>query len=319
MTWIVADRPAEAPEVPGAPDVLADLLDGVRARGAFFGEVGLDPPWGLRFATGASLTLTTLRSGAGWLVPAEGEPFRIDAGDVVLSRGPAAFTVADRPGTRPGHRVTGTDYCADAPGRSCRVGPRGGTVLLSGAYQGGGAVAERLLRTLPETLTLPADARPEPVLELLTAELRRAGPGQRAVLDRLLDLALVSVLRAWLARARPAAPGWYAAGADPVVARALALLHAAPERPWTVAGLAGATGVSRASLARRFAGAVGEPPMTYLTGWRIARAADLLRETDATVAAVARRVGYADAFALSAAFKRLRGVSPTAYRRATTG
>ncbi|UED83779.1 AraC family transcriptional regulator [Streptomyces profundus] len=313
MTRIVADRPAEA------PDVLAQLLDGVRARGALFGEAGLDPPWGLRFATGASVTLTTLRSGAGWVVPASGAPVAIGPGDVVLSRGPAPFTVADRPATPPPRRVTGADYCADPPGRSCRVGPRGDTVLLSGAYQGGGAVAERLLRTLPETILLPAAARPEPVLDLLATELRREGAGQQAVLDRLLDLALVSVLRAWLENAGPAAPRWHTAGADPVVGRAQALLHAAPEHPWTVAGLARATGVSRASLARRFAGAVGEPPMAYLTGWRIARAADLLRETDATVASVAREVGYADAFALSAAFKRLRGVSPSAYRRAVAG
>ena len=98
--------------------------------------------------------------------------------------------------------------------------------------------------------------------------------------------------------------------ADPLVGRALQLLHHNPARPWTVGSLAAATGVSRATLARRFTELVGEPPMQFLTGWRLALAADLLRDPDTTLAAVARRVGYSTPFALSTAFKRARGVSP---------
>jgi AraC-like DNA-binding protein len=81
-----------------------------------------------------------------------------------------------------------------------------------------------------------------------------------------------------------------------------------------VASLASGAGISRAAFARRFAALVGEPPMSYLAGWRIALAADLLRETDDTLESVARKVGYANAFALSAAFKRVRGVSPSMHR-----
>jgi AraC-like DNA-binding protein len=92
------------------------------------------------------------------------------------------------------------------------------------------------------------------------------------------------------------------------------MLHEDPGHPWTVATLAARTGLSRAALARRFTELVGEPPMTCLTGLRLALAADLLREPDATVAAVARRVGYGSAFALSAAFKRERGISPHEHR-----
>jgi AraC-like DNA-binding protein len=141
------------------------------------------------------------------------------------------------------------------------------------------------------------------------------GPAQEMVLDRLLDLLLVSVLRSWLAAPDAGVPGWYRAESDPVVGPALRLMHDDPAHPWTVAELAARTGASRASLARRFAGLVGEPPMAYLTGWRITLAADLLRQADATIGAVARQVGYGSAFALSAAFKRERGVSPQEYRR----
>jgi len=86
-----------------------------------------------------------------------------------------------------------------------------------------------------------------------------------------------------------------------------------------VATLAAEVGVSRAALARRFTELVGEPPMAFLTGWRLTLAADLLREPDATVGAVARQVGYGSPFALSAAFKRVRGVSPRQHRAGATG
>jgi AraC-like DNA-binding protein len=90
-----------------------------------------------------------------------------------------------------------------------------------------------------------------------------------------------------------------------------------PDHPWTVATLANAAGVSRAAFARRFTELVGEPPMAFLTDWRLSLAADLLLEPDTTVASVARRVGYATPFALSAAFKRERGISPRDHRRRT--
>jgi AraC-like DNA-binding protein len=134
------------------------------------------------------------------------------------------------------------------------------------------------------------------------------------VLDRLLDLLLVAALRAWFSRPDVEAPSWYRAHRDPVVGPALRLLHNQPEQAWTVAALAEATHVSRATLARRFTELVGEPPMTFLTEWRIALAADLLCEPGATVGSVAHRVGYSSPFALSTAFKRARGISPKEHR-----
>jgi AraC-like DNA-binding protein len=152
------------------------------------------------------------------------------------------------------------------------------------------------------------------VIPLLAGEIVKDDPGQEAVLDRLLDLLLIAVLRAWLDRPEAAAPAWYRAQADPIVGRALGLLHHNPAHPWTVATLADEAGVSRATLARRFQDLVGEPPMSFLAGWRIALAADLLREPGSTIGSVAHQVGYSSPFALSAAFKRLRGISPAQHR-----
>jgi AraC-like DNA-binding protein len=192
----------------------------------------------------------------------------------------------------------------------------GATVMLTGTYQLESEVSRRLLRALPVVLVLAERDWDSPLVDLLAAEIVKDEPGQEAVLDRLLDLLLIAALRAWFSRDDAAAPGWYRAHADPVVGPALRLLHHNPAHPWTVATLAHEVGVSRAALARRFHELVGEPPMTFLTSWRIALAADLLREPGATIGSVAEQVGYGSPFALSTAFKRIRGISPQQHRAA---
>ncbi|MET0839304.1 MAG: AraC family transcriptional regulator, partial [Marmoricola sp.] len=119
---------------------------------------------------------------------------------------------------------------------------------------------------------------------------------------------VVRCVRALLARSS-------GASGDAPVGRALRAIEEQPAHPWTVESLATHVGLSRAALARRFAVQMGEPPLTYLTRWRLALAADLLLGSDQTLAMIASQVGYANAFALSAAFKRVHGESPRSYRR----
>ncbi len=203
---------------------------------------------------------------------------------------------------------------ADLGVRTWGNAPDGETELLTGTYLLDGEVSQRLLRALPGLLVLREEGWDCPLVALMADEIVKDEPGQEAVLDRLLDLLLIAVLRAWFARPEAQAPGWYRAYGDPIVGQALRLLHHNPAHPWTVAELADTAGVSRAALARRFNDLVGEPPMSFLTGWRIALAADLLREPGATVGSVAPRVGYGSPFALSTAFKRVRGISPQQHR-----
>ncbi|MFD7415180.1 AraC family transcriptional regulator [Kitasatospora purpeofusca] len=311
-------------------DTLTGLLDGPKARGAFVLRSVLSTPWALRIEDRAPLSLITMLDGAAWILPDGAEPVLVRPGDLALLRGPESYTVADHPRSEPDiligpGQICSRDGASVATSMAMGVRTWGETrpdderpsVMLSGTYLAEHEIGRRLLGHLPTLLVRPAgvDTTEDTLVRLLATEVTRAEPGQEVVLDRLLDLLVVGVLRSWLAAPDGAAPGWLRAQADEVVGPALRLLHDDPARPWTVAALATEVGVSRAGLARRFTALVGEPPMAYLANWRLAVAADLLRDPGLTVAAVARRVGYGDAFALSTAFKRVRGLTPQEHRR----
>ena len=306
-------------------DSVAGLLDGPRARGAFLLRSLLEPPWSMRIQDEAPLTVMAVVQGVAWVLPDDGEPARLATGDVAILRGPDPYVVADDPATPPHVVVHPGQHCTAADGgelaamtflgvRTWGNDPAGHTVLLTGTYAFRSEVSQRLLSALPDLLVLGGDSWDNPLVGYLAEEVVKDEPGQEAVLDRLLDLLLIAALRAWFARPTAQAPGWYRAHGDPVVGPALVLMHNNPAHPWTVASLAEATGVSRAALARRFTEQVGEAPMTFLTNWRLTPAADLLREPGSTVGSVARKVGYGSPFALSTAFKRIRGISPQEHR-----
>ncbi len=306
-------------------DAFGDLFRGVRAQGSLFGSSTLTAPWSLRFVDGAPLTLCTVLDGAGWVVRDGHPPVHLAPGDTVIVRGPAPFDFVDEVGTA-AEPIECGEHCAtpEQGGTRHRLGwhdgtagaPAGATTLVTGAYPVRGEIGRRLLDALPDVLGLAPGGTAGAVRDLLAAEVAVDAPGQQVVLDRLLDWMLVCTLREWFDRPGGAPPAWYTAHRDPTVGHALRLMHDRPAAPWTVSGLADRTGVSRATLAKRFADQGGEPPRTNRTPWRMTLAADLLTEREsATLAEIARAVGYADAFAFSAAFTRVRGITPSAFRR----
>ena len=305
-------------------DPLTDLLDAPRARGAFLLRVTMGPPWSVRVQDRAPLTVVALTSGSAEFVPQGGAAVGLGAGDVLLVRGPEPYVVADRADREPVAVIHPGQVCETPDGESLELplhqGVRtwgnaasGPDTMLIGTYETVGEVGTRLLAALPPYVVLRAADWHSPLVDLLAAEVHAEGVGQASLLDRLLDALVVSVVQHWSATAET--PAWLGGTDDAVVTTALDLLHDGPDLPWTVAALARRTGVSRAALARRFTAAVGEPPMSYLTGWRMALAADLLTGGDLPVARVAREVGYASPFTFSAAFKRHHGVSPLGFRR----
>jgi AraC-like DNA-binding protein len=306
-------------------DVLSDLLQRAQARDVVVRQWIAHPPWAVTYADAPSLTVVATLGGRASLRLGDGVPRALAAGDIALITGVGSFTVADDPSTVPEFVIRdGRKYSVD--GRPVEMqglsAPRtyggnlsGATIMIRGAYELRGGVGQRLLSLLPASAVVPADPRTRPALDMVTAEVSREEPGQDAVLHRLLDFVLVLALRAWCARPEANLPPWYHALTTPAIGEALRLIHADPGHRWTVAELATKVGLSRATFAARFTKLVGQPPLGYLTSWRMTVAADLLHDTTATVAAVARQVGYEDPFAFSVAFKRAFRCSPSAWRQ----
>ena len=308
-------------------DSLGGLLDAPRARGAFALRCVMRSPWSLRILAESPLTLIAGVEGQFWISPDGSEPLRIGPGDIAVTRGPDHYNVSDSPTTPPSVIIHPGQRCCDIDGgsllqemthgvRTWGNDPDGDTLFLVGAYEHLSDISDRLLRALPSVLTVSHDDWESPIVSLLGDEMLKDEPGQAAVLDRLLDLLLTAVLKAWFGKRDDSTPEWWRHQGDRVVERALRLMHDNPGQHWTLESLASACGASRASLSRRFQDLVGEAPMTFLKNWRMALAADLLCIPGETVSTVADKVGYATPFAFSAAFKRVRGLSPQAHRDA---
>jgi AraC-like DNA-binding protein len=312
-------------------DTLSDLLRRAGAGDAQVRQLIQRPPWSMTYADAPALTVFATLGGHAALrledMPATA-PAHLSAGDIALVAHSRRHTISNDLATPPQVVISGgrkrllgdpdrhAELLANLAPRTWGDGLPGATTVLRGMFRLRGDAGRRLLAMLPPLVVIPAGARTGAALDLLAAEAARDEPGQDAVLHRSLDLVLVLALRAWCKSLGPADPSWYTALTDPAIGKALDHLHTDPARPWTVADLAATAGLSRAAFAARFTQLVGQPPMAYLTDWRMTLAADLLREeAGTTVAAAAEAVGYRDAFAFSVAFKRAKGVSPSRWGR----
>lgn len=177
-----------------------------------------------------------------------------------------------------------------------------------------------LLGALPRMLRVPLGDGPAAAwiaatLQHGASETHAPRPGSEALLGRLSELLFVEAIRHYTASLPESEQGWLAGLRDPYVGKALALLHAEPARDWEVEALARETGLSRSALNERFNALIGEPPMQYLTGWRLALASQALAAGNDAVARIAERVGYDSEAAFNRAFKREFGIPPAAWRR----
>ena len=303
-------------------DRITALLDGPRARGAFVLRSLLVPPWSMRICDEAPLTILAVIRGEACITQNHTST-RLGAGSIAIVRGPQHYKVADSPATSPDIVIHPGQRCENVSGQSLALSMRLGvrtwghaldapTALLTGTYEHHSALGSDLLETLPGVVVVRHESN-HPIAALLAEEVGRELPGQQAVLDRLLDVLVIDTLRSWYQQQSDTS-SWWDAHHDPLVGAVLALIHDSPEQAWTIATLARSVGVSRANMALRFNELVGEPPITYLTKWRLSLAADLLCQPTATVTNTARSVGYGSAFAFSTAFKRRYGISPHQHR-----
>ena len=177
-----------------------------------------------------------------------------------------------------------------------------------------------VIDALPKMLRVPfgGNAAAEWLTGLMRLGARESSmprPGSDTVLAKLAELLFVEAIRRYVESMPEEESGWFAGLRDRYVGRTLALMHDKPGEAWTLESLASQVGLSRSALAERFTGLIGQPPMQYLTRWRLTVAAQKLRSEPSSLAAVAEHIGYESEAAFNRAFKREFGMPPAAWRK----
>ncbi|MFO0750938.1 MAG: AraC family transcriptional regulator [Myxococcota bacterium] len=309
-------------------DVLADVLGTARLSNVLYARLEAGPPWGLRFGAQPRAAFYLLARGSAWLEldgarPARGDVHAgetralVSAGDVVLLPHGTGHTLRDSEKTRTFQTCDG-ERCGEGKPRAIG-GSAPTTSILAGRFELDPGRPSPLLANLPPLIHIAAAdgeaaAGLGTTVQLMLAESAQRGPGSDIVMQRIADVLFVQVLRTMSARPSCQARGVAGLG-DASVAAALTAMHTRIAEPWTVDSLAAHAGMSRSAFAARFTELVGESPLQYLWHWRMARAAEQLRDSDDGIAAIAERVGYDSLPAFSRAFKRWAGAAPGAHRR----
>lgn len=291
-----------------AMDLLTDILATTRTGGALFARSWLPASWGFRFDANHAHAFHIVGKGPAWLRMHDRPDFiELGDGDILLV-GPDHDLASDP--EAPIRKFDPTDPVLRTP-------PGQGSCIMCGGYSFDGDRPHPIFERLPPVIHLPKaeqDGAIVRTLELLVLELDGPGAGAQTLVGRLVDALLVYLLRHWIARSAGQPLGWLGALRDPVLARAIGLMHKRLDEPWTLASLAQASGASRAALARNFSDVVGIPPMQYLTTRRLETARHLLRTSSMSLDEIAERVGYAAGLSLSKAFRRVHGEPPGAFR-----
>ena len=315
----------QATTVPSWRETLfADVLSGVRLRSSIYFRPEFGAPWGVSIADHGPV-FHVIATGTCWLRSTRlDKPLLLASGDLVIVTRGEAHVVSDEPATPVENFSNFFDLVKrHAAGTNVpfRVGGKGPTTgFVCGGMQFENGANNPLLAVLPPFLHVKgSESGGLPWLRLtvehILAELDSGAGGAAEVVTRLADILFIQAVRAYFhENADTAQSGWLAAARDQQVGRALALLHAKPDEPWTVDMLARRLAKSRSSFADRFSELVGEPPLRYLSRLRIDAAARRLRSSDDKLSAVAAEAGYESVSAFNRAFKRQVGMTPGEYR-----
>jgi AraC-like DNA-binding protein len=325
--------PEDSVGTPTAMDAFSEVLSGVKLKGALFFSAEFSAPWA--FSAPSSETLaSSLAPGAPHLIIyhlvvdgvaraalPDGHSLTLEPGDIVVFPHGDPHELSSSSGAR---SVDSASLMKKIASRDLTLMRGGGggdsTRFVCGFMACDPLLCAPILGGLPPMLKVNvridrAGQWLEGSLLHLVDEASSNRAGSEAMLAKVSEALFVDMLRRYLATLPEHATGWLAGARDPVVSRSLAIMHARVDHPWTIAELAQAVGVSRTALVDRFAKYLSEPPMAYLTRWRLQLAAQALTKTARGVADIAAEVGYESEAAFNRAFKRLFGVPPARYRR----
>jgi AraC-like DNA-binding protein len=301
-------------------DVLTDVLDALELRGWISARRALVAPWRYNFAASQDMIFHLLSSGGGYLsLEGDPTPLRIEGGGVLLFPFGHAHSICDEL-TSPLTQVLHVAYSAQGEYRTSLDAVEGSQmVVLCGAFRLEHPGAFPLLHSLPNVIHIPAaQGHLAPgfteIVGLIAREAAAPRLGTEVMLRRLTELLFIQVIRIWVEQQAGATRGWLAALHDQSISTALGLIHQSPEQGWKVEELAAAVALSRAVFSARFTQLVGEPPIKYLTRWRMHRATRLLK-SNIEVEKIAELLGYESGVAFRKAFKREVGIPPARYRK----
>lgn len=291
--------------------------------GMFYCPSELTAPWGVDLPHMAGcLWFHVVTSGECLLREASGNEHELRSGDVIVFPRGGGHVAYDRPNVaKPLVFDLPHEYMSEQYAVMRHGGGGDLTTLICGVVRFGHPAARNLLDLLPDMIQVRTTDDPDrwrgfsALLELMGDETRTPKPGGEAVVTRLCDILVIQAIRCWIDRAPDAAIGWVGALRDPVVGRAIALIHRDPAAPWAVEKLAEDVGMSRSGFAARFTALVGESPKQYITRWRMQVAEDRLQTTEASILEIALDLGYSSEAAFSRAFKRVVGTPPSQARR----
>ncbi|WP_063733655.1 AraC family transcriptional regulator [Streptomyces sp. RTd22] len=301
-------------------DPLSDALVVADARSVLTGGITAGGDWALSLPAGNRLRVYALVRGVCLLIVGDGEPLRLEEGDVVVVDGKHEVMVCSGPGLEP---VDLDDLHTDPETNMAHLGDGDDLVGISGHIDLSRDYDELLREALPPLILVRSDAAEAHTLSWLVGQLMEetgtGRPGSEFVSNHLAQVLFMQILRVCLTDAGGLPAGWLRALADTRLAPALRLMHGTPSHPWQLTELARAAAMSRATFALRFKEAAGVPPLTYLLNWRMRLAARHLRQEQTPVSAIAQQVGYTSESAFSNAFKRTMGLSPRRYRDKARG
>lgn len=300
-------------------DVLTDVLNTLELKGWISARRELVPPWRYNFAASQDMIFHLLGSGSGYLSIDGDSPLRVENGAVLLFPFGHAHSICDEL-TSPLNQVLHVEYDEQREYQGfAGVSDASKMVVLCGAFHVEHPGAFPLLHSLPKVLHIPAEQGHTvqgfaEIVQLIAREAATPRLGAQVMLRRLTELLFVHVIRVWVEQQAAVTPGWGAALRDQPISTALGLIHRSPEHGWKVEELAEAVALSRAAFSARFTRLVGEPPITYLTHWRMNKATSLLKN-NVEIEKIAELLGYESAVAFRKAFKREVGTPPARYRK----
>jgi AraC-like DNA-binding protein len=295
--------------------LIDDVLQSLRLQSAVFCRMTLAGDWGLAKDALSGAPFHLLLTGRAWVtLKGSCNDLELFPGDLIVM--PHGHS----------HRIASTPTAETVPFRQVAVDLKFGegkptTTLISGIFDFGGHRRNPLIDALPQTLLMRAQAGSTvaAITSLLDAELLSGLPGADCVGARLADILFIQIVRHYLASTSSLPKGWLRGITDKEIGPALAIIHRAPERMWSVETLGREFGMSRSRFAKRFQDVVGQSPLEYLTHWRMYRAAEQLSESKVVLPELAASVGYKSEVSFSKAFKRWAGTSPAQYRHRVIG